>query len=185
MGDINKLIDWFRYRINGGGHEVGYSMEQRNGPVYYDCSSSVYFALIEAGFLPQGHRIGNTDTLFGDLEAEGWQRIPLDASGSASVPAGSIFIWGKRGASGGSFGHTGVFEDSADTILHCNYANDGISRNNHDDFWVLAGCPEYAFYAPPAPMREEVHQVESRPVNAMTYDELKRAVKDALREGTA
>ena len=47
MGDINKLIDWFRYRINGGGHEVGYSMEQRNGPVYYDCSSSVYFALIE------------------------------------------------------------------------------------------------------------------------------------------
>ena len=189
MADIEKAIEWFRYRLNGTPHSVDYSMANRNGEWSYDCSSSVYYALIEAGFLPEGTWIGNTESLFNDLEKNGWQKLPRNADGSVNVERGDIFIWGTRGASGGAFGHTGIFETGTndpdpEIIIHCNYANNGISESYHDDFWALAGYPETAFYRPPAPaQRPEVAQVESRPVNGMSMDELKEALKQALREG--
>lgn len=100
---MNKeaIINWFNARKG----RVTYSMANRNGPASYDCSSAVYHALIEAGFLPQGYRIGNTDSLFNDLEGHGWRQVPVNASGDADTHRGDIFIWGKRGASGGAFGH--------------------------------------------------------------------------------
>ena len=56
---IEKALAWF-YARKG---QVYYSMENRNGPNSYDCSSSVYYALKEAGILPSSYWIGNTDTL--------------------------------------------------------------------------------------------------------------------------
>lgn len=138
---IESMLSWFTARQG----KVTYSMERRSGPNSYDCSSAIYYALIQAGVLPVGAWIGNTDSLFRTLEENGFERVPTDAQGNAKCKRGDIFIWGKRGASGGAFGHTGAFVD-ADRIIHCNYANNGITINNHDAFWIASGMPEYAFY---------------------------------------
>ena len=128
---MDKAIEWFAQRQG----RVSYSMNYRNGPSSYDCSSSVYHALIYAGILPQGFRIGNTETEFVDLPKFGFQRIEADINGYIPTQRGDIFIWGKQGYTNGAGGHTGVFIDN-DNIIHCAYGYNGIHTNNHD--W-LAG----------------------------------------------
>ncbi len=137
---IEKALAWF-YARKG---RVSYSMESRNGPNSYDCSSSVYYALKEAGLLPASYWIGNTDTLFDALEKNGWVRLPTDANGEADTQRGDIFIWGIRGNSGGALGHTGMFVD-ADNVINCRYQA-GIVIDNHDWLWSASGYPPYAFY---------------------------------------
>ncbi len=128
---MDKAIEWFAQRQG----KVSYSMINRNGPSSYDCSSSVYHALIYAGILPQGFRIGNTETLFVDLPKFGFQRIEADANGYIPTQRGDIFIWGKQGYTNGANGHTGCFISQND-IIHCSYGYNGIHIDNHD--W-LAG----------------------------------------------
>ena len=137
---IEKALAWF-YARKG---KVSYSMERRNGPSSYDCSSSVYYALKEAGILPSSYWIGNTDTLFDALEKNGWVRVPTDANGDAQCQRGDIFIWGIRGNSGGALGHTGMFVD-ADNVINCRYQA-GIVIDNHDWLWSASGQPPYTFY---------------------------------------
>ena len=137
---IEKALAWF-YARKG---RVSYSMESRNGPNSYDCSSSVYHALKEAGLLPASYWIGNTDTLFDALEKNGWVRVPEDANGEADTQRGDIFIWGIRGNSGGALGHTGMFTDT-DNVINCRYQA-GIVIDNHDWLWSASGYPPYAFY---------------------------------------
>ena len=128
---MDKVIEWFQQRQG----RVSYSMDYRNGPNSYDCSSAIYHALIYAGILPQGFRIGNTETEFVDLPKFGFQRIEADANGYIQTQRGDIFIWGKQGYTLGANGHTGIYLDS-DNIIHCAYAYNGIHTDNHD--W-LAG----------------------------------------------
>lgn len=137
---IEKALAWF-YARKG---RVFYSMESRNGPNSYDCSSSVYHALKEAGLLPSSYWIGNTDTLFDALEKNDWVRLPEDVNGEADTQRGDIFIWGIRGNSGGALGHTGMFVD-ADNVINCRYQA-GIVIDNHDWLWSASGYPPYAFY---------------------------------------
>lgn len=124
---MDKAIEWFTQRQG----RVSYSMINRNGPNSYDCSSSVYHALIYAGILPQGFRIGNTETMFVDLPKFGFQRINGDANGFVPTQRGDIFIWGKQGQTSGADGHTGIFIDN-DNIIHCSAGYNGIHTNNHD-----------------------------------------------------
>lgn len=124
---MDKVIEWFQQRQG----RVSYSMDYRNGPNSYDCSSAVYHALIYAGILPQGFRIGNTETEFVDLPKFGFQRIEADANGYIPTQRGDIFIWGKQGYTNGAGGHTGIYLDN-DNIIHCAYAFNGIHTNNHD-----------------------------------------------------
>lgn len=125
---MDKAIEWFEQRQG----RVSYSMNYRNGPNSYDCSSAIYHALIYAGILPQGFRIGNTETEFVDLPKFGFQRIEADANGYIPTQRGDIFIWGKQGYTLGANGHTGIYLDS-DNIIHCAYAYNGIHTDNHDD----------------------------------------------------
>lgn len=136
-----ELIKWFTDRRG----KVTYSMTSRNGPNSYDCSSAEYYALVQAGYFPQGIWIGNTDSLYGDLEKRGWVQLPRDSEGNVAAQRGDVFVWGKRGASGGEYGHTGTFVD-ADNIIHCNYGYNGITINNHDYIWAINGGPDYAIY---------------------------------------
>lgn len=124
---MDKVIDWFAQRQG----KVSYSMDYRNGPSSYDCSSSVYHALIYAGILPQGFRIGNTETEFVDLPKFGFQRIEADINGYIPTQRGDIFIWGKQGYTNGADGHTGIFIDN-NNIIHCAYGYNGIHIDNHD-----------------------------------------------------
>ena len=125
---MDKVIEWFQQRQG----RVSYSMDYRNGPNSYDCSSAIYHALIYAGILPQGFRIGNTETEFVDLPKFGFQRIEADVNGYIPTQRGDIFIWGKQGYTLGANGHTGIYIDN-DNIIHCAYAYNGIHTDNHDD----------------------------------------------------
>lgn len=128
---MDKVIEWFQQRQG----RVSYSMVNRNGESSYDCSSSIYHALIYAGILPAGFRIGNTETEFVDLPKFGFQRIEADTNGYIPTQRGDIFIWGKQGQTSGAGGHTGIYLDN-DNIIHCSYGYNGIHTDNHD--W-LAG----------------------------------------------
>lgn len=116
-GDIDAMIKWFEDRIG----KVKYSMSYlRVGPNYYDCSSALFSALIAGGFRPKGSVLGSTETLY---SLEGTLLIPIDFS---EVQRGDIFVSGPKGASGGGAGHTGVYYGDG-KIIHCNYADNGIS----------------------------------------------------------
>lgn len=141
MANIEKMIQWLVDRKG----KVTYSMDVRLGPKSYDCSSAVYFALISGDFLPTG-AMGNTDTLFSHLENAGWKKIQSDSLGNYRTKKGDIFIWGNRGASGGEAGHTGIFIDDKDTIIHCNYGYNGITINDHDTIWEVNSCPAITIY---------------------------------------
>ena len=160
---MDKVIDWFQQRQG----RVSYSMSYRNGPNSYDCSSAIYHALIYAGILPQGYRIGNTETEFVDLPKFGFQRIEADANGYIPTQRGDIFIWGKQGYTNGADGHTGIYLDN-DNIIHCSYGYRGIHTDNHDDLARLnntqyltifryTGKPQNA--PQPAPQPEAIDDV--------------------------
>lgn len=105
---IEIMIKWFKDREG----KVTYSQANRLGPNSYDCSSAVFFALIEGGFLPKSTNIGNTESLYG---LENSLLIPISRS---EVKRGDLFVSGFKGASGGNDGHTGVFLDNTN-IIHC------------------------------------------------------------------
>ena len=136
--DIEKGVAWMQARKG----RVSYSMDFRDGPDSYDCSSSMYYALRSAGASSAGWAV-NTEYQHAWLIENGYELISENAPWDAK--RGDIFIWGRKGASAGAGGHTGMFIDS-DNIIHCNYAYDGISVNDHDERWYYAGQPYYYVY---------------------------------------
>lgn len=146
---MDKAINWFEQHLG----KVSYSMNSRLGPNSYDCSSAVHFALIAAGIMPAGARIGNTESMFVDLLKYGFRRIETDANGYIAAQRGDIFIWGKQGTSGGAYGHTGIFLDT-DRIIHCAYGYNGIHIDNHDWLYEYNGSPKltiFRYEGKPAP----------------------------------
>ena len=131
--NIETAIAWMRAKQGN----VTYSMDHRDGPYSYDCSSSVYYALREAGAVSAGWAV-NTEYQHDWLLKNGYTLITENQPWDAK--RGDIFIWGRRGYSSGAGGHTGMFVDS-DNIIHCNYARNGITVNDHDDIWYSAGQP--------------------------------------------
>lgn len=138
--NIEEAIKWMQARKG----RVSYSMDYRNGPDSYDCSSSVYYALRSGGASNAGWAV-NTEYEHGWLEQNGYELISENQPWDAQ--RGDVFIWGRKGSSSGAGGHTGIFVDS-DNIIHCNYRFDGITVNDHDDIWLYAGSPYYYVYRP-------------------------------------
>ena len=136
--NIENAIAWMKARQG----RVSYSMEERDGDDSYDCSSSVYYALRSAGAVSAGWAV-NTEYEHNWLVNNGYELISENTPWDAQ--RGDVFIWGRKGASAGAGGHTGIFIDE-DNIIHCNYRYDGISVNDHDDIWVYAGRPYYYIY---------------------------------------
>lgn len=136
--NIDEGVAWMQARKG----QVTYSMDYRNGPDSYDCSSSIYYALLSAGAVSAGLAV-NTEYEHGWLEKNGYELISENQPWDAQ--RGDIFIWGRKGYSSGAGGHTGMFIDS-DNIIHCNWAYDGISVNDHDERWLAAGRPYYYVY---------------------------------------
>jgi gametolysin len=136
--NIEDAIAWMREREG----QVYYSMEYRDGPDSYDCSSSVYYALRSAGASSAGWAV-NTEYEHDWLLKNGYTLITENQPWDAE--RGDIFIWGRRGYSSGAGGHTGMFVDS-DNIIHCNYARNGITVNDHDAIWYSAGQPYFYAY---------------------------------------
>ena len=137
----NKFLNWFRWRQG----KVTYSMTNRWGANSYDCSSSIYYALKEAGIFPQNLPIGNTETLFNDLPKYGFTKVAEGENVDYDAKPGDIFIWGRRGYTLGAGGHTGVLT-SDHTMIHCNYGFNGITENDYNYIWNYNNRPYETFF---------------------------------------
>ncbi|MCT1192782.1 phage holin [Lactococcus lactis] len=122
MSSIENMIIWMLARKG----EVTYSMTSRMGPNSYDCSSSVFFAMIAGGFLSAGS-MGNTETLFG------MSGTNLKEISRGEVQRGDIFVSGTPGVSTGSDGHTGIFLSNG-SFIHCSYTHNGIAVDTNDAY---------------------------------------------------
>lgn len=136
--NIETAIAWMEAREG----KVSYSMEYRDGDDSYDCSSAMYYSLRSAGASSAGWAV-NTEYEHDWLIKNGYELIAENQEWNAQ--RGDIFIYGRRGYSAGAGGHTGMFVDS-DNIIHCNYARNGITVNNHDAIWNAAGQPYFYAY---------------------------------------
>ncbi|MDG3195968.1 peptidoglycan amidohydrolase family protein [Streptococcus suis] len=129
--NIETAIRWMSDRKG----RVTYSMDYRNGPNSFDCSSSVYYALMSAGAISAGWAV-NTEYEHDWLIKNGYKLIAENTDWDAK--RGDIFIWGRRGQSAGAGGHTGIFIDP-DNIIHCNYARNGITVDNYNQTAAASG----------------------------------------------
>jgi hypothetical protein len=155
MPNIELALKWYYDRIS----KVYYSMDYRNGQQInsagqlvnsggrpgFDCSSALYYALIQGGYLSAGTWIGNTDSLYRDLEKNGWEQVKPDGNGYIATQRGDLGLWGKRGVSGGGAGHAMAWVNP-DDIIHCSYGYNGIAVSNHDWLSALNGYPELTVY---------------------------------------
>ncbi|CYY00727.1 peptidoglycan amidohydrolase family protein [Streptococcus suis] len=129
--NIETALRWMSDRKG----RVTYSMDYRNGPNSFDCSSSVYYALMSAGAISAGWAV-NTEYEHDWLIKNGYKLIAENTDWDAK--RGDIFIWGRRGHSAGAGGHTGIFVDP-DNIIHCNYARNGITVDNYNQTAEASG----------------------------------------------
>lgn len=135
--NFETSIRWMSDRIG----KVSYSMDYRNGPNSYDCSSAVYYALMSAGAISAGWAV-NTEYMHDWLIKNGY--ILIAENKPFNARRHDIFIWGKRGHSSGAGGHTGIFVDNVN-IIHCNYARNGITI---DDYNKVSRGMYYYLYRP-------------------------------------
>lgn len=157
MGNRETVIQWFNQRVG----KVAYSQGARLGPNSFDCSSAVHFALIAGGFIPPGTFIGNTDSLFGTLEAHGWNQVARN-----QVVRGDVFIWGVRGRSGGNAGHTGVFVENG-WVIDCHGGGGITGVRNYDQTYSFMGGTPAAYYHHPSSSGKE----PPKPVRTLTPQE--------------
>ncbi|WP_072135739.1 peptidoglycan amidohydrolase family protein, partial [Streptococcus pyogenes] len=129
--DTEKAIAWMGLKEG----RVSYSMDYRNGPDSYDCSSAICSALIYAGASNPGWLL-NTEYMHDWLVQNGFELIAENEDWDSQ--RADIAIWGFRGQSAGAGGHVVMFID-ADNIIHCNYANNNITIDNYNQTAAASG----------------------------------------------
>ncbi|RLU30380.1 peptidoglycan amidohydrolase family protein [Streptococcus iniae] len=129
--NTEQAIAWMSVRQG----KVSYSMDYRDGPTSYDCSSSVYYALRSAGASSAGWAV-NTEYMHDWLIKNGYELIAENVDWEAK--RNDIAIWGERGYSSGAGGHVVMFID-ADNIIHCNWARNGITIDNYNATAAASG----------------------------------------------
>lgn len=120
---------WHKPRYKLGGGRIG--AEASFDSPFEDCSSWVYKCAKKGGFIPESMWNGSTEDLF-KLARQGkyLKEIPY-----SEVRRGDIFVKGREGASGGAYGHTGLFTRKGE-IIHCNYGNNTVTTNNESEgYW--------------------------------------------------
>lgn len=158
--DTEKAIAWMGLKEG----RVSYSMDYRNGPDSYDCSSAICSALIYAGASNPGWLL-NTEYMHDWLVQNGYELI-AENEGWESQRA-DIAIWGLRGQSAGAGGHVVMFID-ADNIIHCNYASNNITIDNYNQTAAASGWMySYAY---------RYNGEQSQPITNKSIDELAQEV---------
>ncbi|NQL48923.1 glucosaminidase domain-containing protein [Streptococcus suis] len=135
--NLETSIRWMSDRVG----KVSYSMDYRNGPNSYDCSSAVYYALMAGGAISAGWAV-NTEYMHDWLIRNGYVLVAENKPFNAQRH--DVFIWGKRGYSSGEGGHTGIFVDNVN-IIHCNFKRNGITI---DDYNKVSCGMYYYLYRP-------------------------------------
>ncbi|MCB2927652.1 peptidoglycan amidohydrolase family protein [Streptococcus suis] len=135
--NLETSIRWMSDRVG----KVSYSMDYRNGPNSYDCSSAVYYALMAGGAISASWAV-NTEYMHDWLIRNGYVLVAENKPFNAQRH--DVFIWGKRGYSSGEGGHTGIFVDNVN-IIHCNFKRNGITI---DDYNKVSRGMYYYLYRP-------------------------------------
>ncbi|RRR51838.1 holin [Streptococcus suis] len=135
--NLETSIRWMSDRVG----KVSYSMDYRNGPNSYDCSSAVYYALMAGGAISAGWAV-NTEYMHDWLIRNRYVLVAENKPFNAQRH--DVFIWGKRGYSSGEGGHTGIFVDNVN-IIHCNFKRNGITI---DDYNKVSRGMYYYLYRP-------------------------------------
>ncbi|KIS10044.1 peptidoglycan amidohydrolase family protein [Streptococcus equi] len=162
--DTEKAIAWMGLKE---GH-VSYSMDYRNGPDSYDCSSAICSALIYAGASNPGWLL-NTEYMHDWLIANGYVLIAENEDWESQ--RADIAIWGLRGQSAGAGGHVVMFID-ADNIIHCNYARNNITIDNYNQTAAASGWMYSYVY--------RYAGTQSQPATSKSVDELVQEVLAGL-----
>jgi hypothetical protein len=134
--DLKVAIKWFEEREG----KTTYSQDagSRKGPLQYDCSSSIYMALVAGG---AGKTAGDypvsTETEHEWLIQNGFNKVYEgkwgDKGDVKEVKKGDIIIWGTKGSSGGDLGHTMIMYDN-ETIIHSSAGHNGIARDTYSKY---------------------------------------------------
>lgn len=134
--DLKVAIKWFEEREG----KTTYSQDagSRKGPLQYDCSSSIYMALVAGG---AGKTAGDypvsTETEHEWLLQNGFNKVYEgkwgDKGDVKEVKKGDIIIWGTKGSSGGDLGHTMIMYDN-ETIIHSSAGHNGIARDTYSKY---------------------------------------------------
>lgn len=146
MIDTEKIIIEMLNLKNKG---VTYSMKgARDGSdLTADCSGALYDGLRAAGGTDFGS-IPSTETLHGYLLKNGFELIADNRDWK--MQRGDIIIWGKKGYSAGSYGHTGIATNETNwlecTIWNEAGPNGGIIESNHDQRLAMLGFPHWYVY---------------------------------------
>lgn len=122
--NLETSIRWMSDRVG----KVTYSMDYRNGPNSYDCSSAVYYALMAGGAISAGWAV-NTEYMHDWLIRNGYVLVAENKPFNAQRH--DVCILGKRGYSSGAGGHVVIFVDNVN-VIHCNYARNGITIDNYN-----------------------------------------------------
>ncbi|HEL1104010.1 TPA: glucosaminidase domain-containing protein [Streptococcus equi subsp. zooepidemicus] len=162
--DTEKAIAWMGLKE---GH-VSYSMDYRNGPDSYDCSSAICSALIYAGASNPGWLL-NTEYMHDWLIANGYVLIAENEDWESQ--RADIAIWGLCGQSAGAGGHVVMFID-ADNIIHCNYARNNITIDNYNQTAAASGWMYSYVY--------RYAGTQSQPATSKSVDELVQEVLAGL-----
>lgn len=112
----------------------------RDGRIEYDCSSAVSKAL--------GLSLTNTtESLKTALPSIGYNLIHDAVDGTFDAKRGDVVIWGPRDGSGswGAFGHVMIMTD-ANSMIHCNSGNDGVTIDNYNLWWIYNDKPRESVY---------------------------------------
>lgn len=135
MGDINKMMEyaksrWHQPKYKMGGGRIGAEASYKSP--FEDCSSYVYKCAKVGGFIPESMRNGSTEDLF-RLARQGKYLKEISYN---EVRRGDIFVKGKEGASGGAYGHTGIFTRKGE-IIHCNAGSNWTvtTNNEREGYW--------------------------------------------------
>ena len=130
--DIDKTIQWMKDRAG----KVSYAQENRDGPDAYDCTSSIYYALRDAGADDNGYAV-NTDSMHDWLLKNDFELAYEGAWSSKddiqNRQKGDIIIWGHKGRSGGNRGHAMLMLDK-ENIIHCSSPLGGIAETHYGTY---------------------------------------------------
>lgn len=135
--NLETSIRWMNDRVG----KVTYSMDYRNGPNSYDCSSAVYYALMAGGAISAGWAV-NTEYMHDWLIRNGYVLVAENKPFNAQRH--DVCILGKRGYSSGAGGHVVIFVDNIN-IIHCNFKRNGITI---DDYNKVSRGMYYYLYRP-------------------------------------
>lgn len=127
MVNIEKGIAWGETQVGKIKYSMFGSRYCTDGTC--DCSGFVYRILREGGGSKWSY-IPSTETLHAYLIENGFKLIAENTSWQ--MKRGDVVIWGRKGYSAGSGGHTGVCLDGNNWIECTAYKNLGVTIQDHD-----------------------------------------------------